>query len=97
MAGCAIHEVAVALVDLHGSTGLFARGCHKTFTPRYLYICHQDALPYLRAAAKASFSARLPSGGPLELRVPEDRCGCFQRQPGLEEESDTKCRNQRVP
>ena len=51
------------------------------------------------------FSARPDPGRPLyqyqrdqRTRVPEDRCGCFKRQPArLEEESDTKCRNQRVP
>ena len=63
----AIQEVAAAVGDLQGSTEPLPTGCHKTFTPRCLYICHQDALPYLRAAAKASFSARLHSGSLPEL------------------------------
>ena len=50
-----------------GQPSALPRGCHKTFTPRCLYICHHDALPYLRAAAKASFSARLHSGSLPEL------------------------------
>ncbi len=49
---------------------------HKTFTCLRLYICHRDALPYVRAAAKASLYARLHSCGHLSYRVPEDRRGC---------------------
>jgi len=46
---------------------------HKTFTPLHLYISLRDALPYVRAAAKASLFARLYSSADLSYRVPEDR------------------------
>ena len=71
---------------------------HKTFTHPRLYTRHRDALPYVRAAAKASLFARLhPCGHP---EYPSSRGSARLLQATtrrLEEESDTKCRNQRVP
>ena len=70
---------------------------HKTSMGHELYKSNPRPLPWDRAAAKASLFARLHSCGHLRHRVPEDRLGLLPATTGLEEESDTKCPNQRVP
>ncbi len=67
---------------------------HTALTFTYATTTHYHTFERL---PRRLFSRACIPAATLSYRVPEDRYGCFQRQPGLEEESDTKCRNQRVP